>query len=204
MRIEQGTVLRCSWQRFAAQPAPVCAWCVVGTLCSQVGWSRCTLRGVKSGFGGCRAHRALLEMAAHVCPGSRGVQAGRARGSSVSPATAPWHGQGLFTSPASVLSGVGASCSARVCFLCLSPALMPRFRWLAVIAAFPRLGSAGCSSLTRVSPGSLQAACRALAAGRSRRIPKLCVGCSPCSGFSFPFGCHPKRGKAPNQGGCKE
>lgn len=57
--MKQGTVLCCSLQRFAAQPAPVCGWCVV--------WSRHTLRDVKSGFGGIQnPPSAAFEMPAHV------------------------------------------------------------------------------------------------------------------------------------------
>lgn len=84
VKMKQATVLCCSSQRSAAQPAPGCGCCVLDTLCSPLGWSRHTLRDVKPGFGGIQnPPSAACEVPAHVARISGCVWAGRTRGSSV-------------------------------------------------------------------------------------------------------------------------
>lgn len=117
--------------------------------------------------------------------------------------------------------GAAVSCSACVCFrFAFLPSLesvkdQKSKRKISIFVAelagsdsrIPRPSSApckSCSSLTCVSHSCFQGCF-----GRSRRVPKLCcpdcgAGCSPSSGFSFPFGRRPKRGKAPKQGRCEE
>lgn len=131
-----------------------------------------------------------------------------------SPATASWREQGcLFTCLCLSLSL--QSWSELLC-LCLLSLCLPPFadlcgcRCLAVIAAFPRLGSVGCKKLLLTHPVSHSSFWepgmfwqQGLKALLQNFAPRLCGdGCNPPWGFSFPFGHHPKRGKSPNQGRC--